>query len=112
MEKKAGVLDGEACLYINILFRGTAVQLRVFDQHQFGSLIKHHSIWSRTWPGSLDFTHEFKSSKHEEMLDSLLILPAGLAYVSDSRHTHTQTGIKADQLNIIVTFWKRDLNLG
>ena len=55
------------------------------------SVIKHRSIWSHTWPGSLDFTHGFKSSKHDETLDSLLISPAGLAYTSDSRQTHTRT---------------------
>lgn len=76
-----------------------------------GSVIKRGSIWSHAWPGSLDFTHGFKSSKHDEMLDSLLISPARLAYTSNSRHTHTQwsqqTELYGDLLGVELNFTPR-----
>lgn len=67
------------------------------DLSAAASAIERRSIWSHAWPGPLDFTHGFKSSKHDEMLDSLLISPAGLAYTSNFS-THAQTHTGADKL--------------
>lgn len=69
-----------------------------------GSVIESGSIWSHAWPGSLDFTHGFKSSKHDEMLDSLLISPAGLAYTSNSKCTHADTSTHTQKLTHTTTF--------
>ena len=37
----------------------------------------------------MDFTHGFKSGQHDEMVDSLLISPAELAYTS-IQYTHIE----------------------
>ena len=54
------------------------------------------SIWSHSWPGSMDFTHGFKSSKHDEMLDSLPIPSARLAYSSNFTHTNLFFYLRGD----------------
>lgn len=60
---------------------------------------KYSNIWGYAWASSLDYTHGLRSSKHNEMLDSLPISPTvslhkhayDSEYPDTEQHTHTRT---------------------